>query len=259
MSWLTNRQWLKYLAAAAPVAIPEVLELPESARVLVFAPHPDDETFGCGGTLALLRNRSCQVQVVVVTDGANGDPERLFPDNVTALRNAELSQALALAEVQSIEHLGFPDGGFDAASLAARQRLAQVYDEFEPDWVLVPSLYESHRDHLGVSYLVLNHWARQDMQTRLLCYEVWGGLTANLLVDITAVMETKLNMIRSYRVPLSYLDYEAAMVGLARYRGLVLGKANEPRFAEAFLEVVSPRHARQLMKHWLGIRQTLSL
>lgn len=259
MSWLTNRQWLKYLSTAAPVAIPEILELPKSARVLIFAPHADDETLGCGGTIALLRKRGCEVRVIVVTDGARGDPEKLFSGNITALRDKEICQAMSLAEVYNIEHLNFPDGGFDAGTVAAGRELAHVYNEFEPDWVLVPSPYESHRDHLGVCFHVLNHWASQGTKVRLLCYEVWGGLTANQLVDITPVMETKRKMIRAYQIPLSYLDYEEAIMGLARYRGLVLSQANEPRYAEAFMEVDTPSNARRLMKHCLGVRRAVSM
>src|SRR5450759_741755 len=41
-----------------------------ASRVVVFAPHPDDEVFGCGGALADLRDRGARVDVVLVTDGA---------------------------------------------------------------------------------------------------------------------------------------------------------------------------------------------
>jgi LmbE family N-acetylglucosaminyl deacetylase len=44
-------------------------KLPQAQRVLVLAPHPDDEIFGCGGALALYVQLGAQVDVVVVTDG----------------------------------------------------------------------------------------------------------------------------------------------------------------------------------------------
>jgi LmbE family N-acetylglucosaminyl deacetylase len=51
-----------------------IADLP--SRVLVFAPHPDDEVLGCGGALALHARRGDHVRVVVVSDGgAGGDPQ----------------------------------------------------------------------------------------------------------------------------------------------------------------------------------------
>lgn len=44
----------------------------KSGEILVFAPHPDDETIGCGGTIALHRARNDQVKVIIVTDGSLG-------------------------------------------------------------------------------------------------------------------------------------------------------------------------------------------
>ena len=55
-------------------------------RVLVFAPHADDEVFGCGGTLAFHTERGDPVRVVILTDGAGGDPAGLEADIVA--RNA---------------------------------------------------------------------------------------------------------------------------------------------------------------------------
>ena len=46
--------------------------LPEASAVVVFAPHPDDEVFGCGGALALHARAGVSVHVVLLTEGEAG-------------------------------------------------------------------------------------------------------------------------------------------------------------------------------------------
>ena len=62
-------------AASWPVCpLPPQLALPKGGKALVLAPHHDDETLGCGGTLARLCQSGWHVKLVIVTDGALGDP-----------------------------------------------------------------------------------------------------------------------------------------------------------------------------------------
>ncbi|MFZ4655040.1 MAG: PIG-L deacetylase family protein, partial [Methylococcaceae bacterium] len=76
------------------VEMPVALDLTEPDRLLVVAPHPDDETFGCGGTLSLLAQGPCQVRVLIVSDGAKGDPLRLLEEDVVTVRRNETLKAL---------------------------------------------------------------------------------------------------------------------------------------------------------------------
>jgi LmbE family N-acetylglucosaminyl deacetylase len=107
---------------AAPVIAP--LALPSPLRVLVFSPHPDDETVAVGGLLHRLVHRRVPVRVVFVTNG-DGYPravERGFaldrPTDADYVAFGELRQREALAAARALGlrkrdvcFLGFPDGG----------------------------------------------------------------------------------------------------------------------------------------------------
>lgn len=236
MNWFTKLRWRKQIAASDLCAIPRLLEIPDGKRVLIFAPHADDEVLGCGGTMALLAQRGCQVHVAVVTDGAKGDPENRFGGRVAALRQQEVIAALDVLGIQGVEFLGEPDGELEVTS-GLTFKMASVYDRFRPDWVFLPSISDYHRDHIGVSLAGLDLWAKTGGPERLFLYEIWGGFPANRLVDITSVIEQKKLAIQEYKVPLSYLDYAGANIGLAAHRGMFLSEAQQARYAEAFIEL----------------------
>src|SRR5262249_16895247 len=99
-------------------------ELPR--RLLVVAPHPDDEVWGCGGLLALHVARGGQVRVLVLTDGASGSGPEL------AARRERESRA-AGAELGVADHvfLGLADGNL-GASTELVQRLRDELERFAP-------------------------------------------------------------------------------------------------------------------------------
>ena len=70
-------------------------------RLLVFAPHPDDEILGCAGLMQRLVREGLAVHVVVVTDGAAG--------GIAAIREQECAAGLACLGVNSFEFWRFPD------------------------------------------------------------------------------------------------------------------------------------------------------
>ena len=89
------------------------LAIDRDDRILVVAPHPDDETLGCGGLLALY---GTQCDVLVMTDGRYGrSPERkTIPDEeMISIRYGEIEKALAIAKVNRLYKLDIEDGHLD--------------------------------------------------------------------------------------------------------------------------------------------------
>jgi LmbE family N-acetylglucosaminyl deacetylase len=233
--------WRRRISALKPCPLPSELELPPGARVLVVAPHSDDEILGCGGTLALLAQKGCAIRVVVVTDGCQGDPLGRSDGDIVAVRRSESRAALGLVGVSDVVFLNEPDGQFfDSRRFQAR--MATLLEEYDSDWLFLPSVLDYHRDHVALGLAVMSCWNRRGRRERAFLYEVWAPLPATCVVDITGVVERKRDALNCYQSQLAYRDYRTAILGLAAYRGLYCAPTPEPRHAEAFLEMESQRY-----------------
>ncbi|BAC90990.1 PIG-L deacetylase family protein [Gloeobacter violaceus] len=162
------------------------LHPPEAAAALgstlVVAPHPDDESLGCGGTIALLRRLGLPVRVLVVSDGTRSHPNsrRYPPAALRALREAEARAALAVLGVApaAVTFLGLKDGAVpfegDADFADALGRCRRYLAQLEPvRTVVLPWRRDPHPDHRAVWNLM--HRASDGFTAfaRSLEYPIW--------------------------------------------------------------------------------------
>jgi LmbE family N-acetylglucosaminyl deacetylase len=143
-----ERAWRAWdgLQALPSVAIDALV--PRGARVVVAAPHPDDEVLGCGGALAMLARAGHAIVVVGVTDGeaSHAGSTAWTPTLLRAQRRTERTEGLARLGVTTPPHaLGLPDGGVAQAEAALRDRLREL---LRPrDVVLATWRLDGHPDH----------------------------------------------------------------------------------------------------------------
>ncbi len=150
--------------------------LRRAGRVLVVAPHPDDETIGCAGAILALRRTGARVEVLVVTDGAASHRLSVShpPARLARVRSRETRAACAVLGVRAgqITMLGAPDGGLDTLGRSARVRFARALAKrARYDLVLMPDPDDAHPDHRHVARAV----ARAFRHARCLAYGVWPG------------------------------------------------------------------------------------
>jgi LmbE family N-acetylglucosaminyl deacetylase/glycosyltransferase involved in cell wall biosynthesis len=202
-------------------------------RLLVFAPHPDDEVIGCGGLLAQHLRERRAVRAVIATDGAEaGDAEA---------REEESRRGLALLGGTDVRFLRFPDRGLGEDAV---DRIREQLLDFRPDLILVPSLAEIHPDHLALAHAFVSAIQRDetlfaDLATaRVAFYEVSQPLRPNTIVDITDVAELKYAAIAEHASQLAVRDYVSYARGLNAYRAMTMPQ--ETKFAEAYFVVELP-------------------
>lgn len=124
--------------------------------LLVLAPHSDDETLGCGATIARLAP-TVPVHVAYGTDGRLspiGPDDKAAPDTQTlvALRQTEAQEAMALlgVPVEQLHFLGLPDGRLNAEQARLTSAIEDLIDRLCPRTVMAPFRYDQHPDHLAM-------------------------------------------------------------------------------------------------------------
>jgi len=123
-------------------------ELGGGRRVLVLAPHPDDEVAGCAGAIALHRRAGDAVMVAWVTDGRRSRALGLGADQTADRRRLEAVEAARRLDVES-RWLGFAEGEWSHRALV--EKLGELFDEARPTLLYAPGRVDFHPEHLAVA------------------------------------------------------------------------------------------------------------
>jgi len=142
---------------------------------LVVAPHPDDETLGCGATIARARHAGIPVHVVVVTDGSGHPPAFADKPRLVSLRRDETVAACGVLGVPAshVVFLGFPDGEARSHAGSVADRLGELIGRLDPERIFGPSELDNHADHRAVAAALRDLVQRGDVRGTMYSYPVW--------------------------------------------------------------------------------------
>lgn len=203
---------------------------------MVIAPHPDDETFGCGGTIGLVSESGTPVDVLFMTRGEQGhDRGADYPvteqESLAAVRQEEATSACRILGVRQVTFLSGSD-----TQLAQQPHLAEdlltLFKQGSFRRIFCPWKHDAHPDHQAtftILQLALRHY---DGPMQIWLYEVWTPLPFNVVVPIDRTILQKKKAIEMYQSQLKQLNYRGGFMGLSAYRSTVCPPAI---YAEAFL------------------------
>jgi LmbE family N-acetylglucosaminyl deacetylase len=202
-------------------------------KTLVFAPHADDEIFGCGGALIRHIQQNDPVKVVVVTDGSYPVTEEQKSPDYPEIRRQESIAAAKLIGYNNPVFLNFPDNSLKLNKNLINSIKKEIED-FKPINIYFPNDLEIHPDHRVVNKAVLQAIKKIKNRTvqNLISYEVSAPLYPNYLHDITDVIETLESAMDCFKSQLRANDYSKKLMALKTYRTYTLPQ--EVLYAEAY-------------------------
>lgn len=205
-------------------------------NILVVAAHPDDEVFGCAGTIARYVSEGKNVGVIFLADGVSSRNDNFSEDVKKRRQSAE--KALMILGVKFFKFFNFPDNRLDTvAILEIIKTIEQVIIEFSPNVV-----YTHHSSDLNIDHTIVHKATMtacrplpQSTIKEIYTYEVVSStgwtvegtvFTPNYFVDIENYWEKKLSAINAYDDEMRTFPHVRSiesLEALSKYRGSFVG------------------------------------
>ena len=233
---------------------PAIVWRPEGGRIVVLAPHMDDEIIGCGGTLYKHILKGATVTIIYLTDGRYGGKLPQHPageqsgrqeTSLVAIRRREAMLAMKTLGIQHGIFLDAEDGLLSSAQ-GLPKKVTQILNLIQPHLVYLPFFSEEHPDHRAATQILLDATEGTGLAFDCCGYEVWTPLFPNCLVEINEAVGMKEQALRRYQSQLLGNDYLLASLGLNAYRSIALPE-QDGGFVEAFF-LASLQEYRELYK-----------
>lgn len=213
--------------------------------VLVVAPHPDDETLGCAGTLLKLREMGYQIHWLIFTKMT---PKQGYNKSKIQKRQKEIKKVFELYNFQSVTQLDFPTTMLDSVPMSnIVATLGPHINEICPQTVFLPYRNDVHSDHTVVFDAVISCTKsfRYQSVKNIYAYETLSetdyglrpddnGFKPNLFVGIEKYLKEKFKIMKCYEGEMGKFPFprsKKSIEALARFRGSQSGS----QAAEAFM------------------------
>jgi LmbE family N-acetylglucosaminyl deacetylase len=150
-----------------------------TGKIVIVAPHMDDEALACGGLIAKLPRKD-GVHIIYATDGMKSPApiipgrDKISPD-LGKTRMQESIEAMRLLGVpeSNLHFLGLPEAQLKKHLSSLRNLMGTTIRTIAPELILIPFRYDRHPDHLAVNLAVVSDFRQGDMQPTLIEYFVY--------------------------------------------------------------------------------------
>ena len=204
-------------------------------RILIIAPHPDDEVLGMGGTIKKLSKKN-DILLTVVSEGATA---QYSDKKMIKVRKISCEKSSKILGISKINFLEFPDMKLENISqLEINKELEKIISKFDPKVVYTSPNNDLNLDHKKVfeSTLVVTRPTSNNVK-QVLAYELPGHkkipFNSNIFEDITKEIKYKIQAFKMYKTEVMKFPHPRsieAIENLAIQRGVDAGLKR----AEAF-------------------------
>ena len=197
---------------------------------LIFAPHPDDETFGMGGSILKAKKEGIDVHLVILTDGSLGGDQI----NLAETRKRETEKVSKILGINSLSFWGETDRALVNNHIITK-KACQAILETNPATVYFPGPLEVHPDHRTAALIVweaLQKMRQKDIYPEPISYEIGVQNPVNMLINISGQIKTKQKAMDLYVSQNGQNNYSELVLALDKGRTFSL--PNKVKFAEGF-------------------------
>lgn len=214
-------------------------------RIVVVAPHPDDETLGCGGTILKHRANKDEVYWIIVTETTEADG---YSHAQVDKREKEIAQVTKAYGFTKVFRLGIPTARVDQIPMKELVgKMSAIINEVKPDTIYLPFNFDVHSDHRAIfdaAYSCTKSF-RFPYLRKILMMEIISetdfapatkesGFVPNLFVDISKYMQKKLEIMKIYKTEMGKHPFPRNLNNIKALAHLRGSSAGCP-YAESFM------------------------
>ena len=210
-------------------------------KILVIAPHPDDEILGCGGLLSLLKNKKKYWMTITQMKKEDG-----YSDNQIKIRENEIKKVSSSLDFIKYFNLGFRAKNLNKNELNLLiKKMSEVIKIIKPDTIFAPFLHDAHSDHFYTTY-ALNHilkWFRFPFINRCYLYETLSEtnfnfakknkFSPNVYFNISSTLKKKIQLMKIYKSELKNHPFPRSRESITSL-AIIRGSESGYKYAEAF-------------------------
>lgn len=202
----------------------KILEISPSDKILIIAPHPDDECIGPGGMLCLYPS---QCSVMVLSDGREG-LEDVIPEIGKEIRKAEFIQEMQFLGISDYQMLDYKDGTLLQHTDCLQDIDLSIYTK-----IFVTGSHDNHPDHTAAYISLCQALHKQQIRNvDIYLYEIHAPLrNATHMLDITSVIDKKQRLVSFHQSQNKRMPYDRYARCTAEYRAL------QNRMPKQYIEV----------------------
>lgn len=230
-------------------------------RILVLAPHQDDEMLGCGCFIQQALRQGNKVKCVFMTDGSKS-PSDVDESTLIKTRKAEALKVAEKLKMELPEFLDMEDGALDNNDIEASNKIINIIKKFQPNIIMVPYFLDGHKDHCAVSGIFIKAMELMQLNARLFAYEINSPISVYGIthyVDCTNLMNCKREALKIYES--QTMSFESILL-MNKLNGILSGTKNG---AELFRELNLISYEKAYEKYnkdnniWKRFRQMYSI
>jgi LmbE family N-acetylglucosaminyl deacetylase len=214
-------------------------------KVLIIGAHPDDETYGMGGTIAKYTSRGIVVHVLIITDGSSSQYNNY--KEMIMRKKKEAKNAMEILGVEKIELESFPDMKLDTIPhIEINKLIENKIKNFNPSIIFTHHWGDINKDHRLVfeSTIVATRPINNQTLKSIYTYETpssteWSSMelndkfVPNLFIDISEFMDQKIKAIEAYESELRKFPHPRSTEAVRAYdkkNGIIIGRTFAERF-----------------------------
>jgi LmbE family N-acetylglucosaminyl deacetylase len=227
-------------------------------KILILAPHPDDEAIGMGGTLIKYLSSNSDVNILYMTDGSGDDSQ----NNMTQTELIEIRKK----ESKVLGHKYNPNQIFwdvedtrltnDSKTI---KNMIELIDTINPQRIFLPSFFDRHFDHFSANKILFDALNQNYKPLDVFGYEIHDSIVyPNLIVDISDTYKEKISMVKIYKTPLKTNDYIRLIELRNMYNYAKHININKAGYAENFVQLNSKSFLKIFNNHFNNLSETHS-